>query len=165
MHHRVLLDKTPVGGWCTLASDTVFPVTTTELPQALATLARQLIERGFDEFVAPTSPSFGNRFIELESPPLSVRIILERRGWFLEVGHVSWDAGYDLDVWKAYVDGREAPPEISPLQDQATYLEQSLAEILNVLEGNPDTLRESLRAINARSLAKRHEVALNPGEE
>lgn len=99
---------------------------------------------------------FGNVLVHLERGNLRVRVTRDRSQWFLDVAGPSgrW---YDMELWRASLDGVLPSIELARFEDNASYLKEAMSRIEQALrldEALEDRLRsngeERVRLLKSR---------------
>ena len=126
-----------------------------EIPPALTSLGDYLEGRGYRRSATEIAESFGEVSFTYDGPLLRIQMSLDRGGkWFMEIGRREWDAWYDADIWRACVEGGDAPVEPRDLATQTEYVAQHLDELAEAATKQPD-LFDCLRRVGTERAMKR----------
>lgn len=118
-----------------------------EVPSALASLGAHLESHGYRRSSTRIAESFGDVDLTYEGPLLGVRVFSDRgEDWFVEIGRLEWDDWYDADVWRACVEGGDAPLKPRDLAAQADYISQHIDDLAAAATKQPD-LFDCLRRV------------------
>lgn len=126
-------------------------------PEALIELLGWLEGQGFRLVSDMSYPeSFGNRAIVLERSPIEVSILRDRSIWSIEIASPGLSRRA-LDVWKAYIEGREVRIEPDEVEWQCDFLRQHLDDIRRALA--PQALETTKACLDQRSDERNRRVA------
>lgn len=132
-----------------------------EIPAALASLTARLESLGFVCDSPDVSESFGDRVVTCEGLALAVRVVSDRGQWFVEVGRVDWDDWFDPDVWRACIEGAEAPPEPRELAAQAEYVALNVERLAAVAAAAAEETEVLTCLRQARAARARRRLSLD----
>lgn len=125
------------------------------LPEPMRRLWHSLEARGYTLTAdVYDDKAFGNRYADLSKDGFTVRFVLDRGQWRLDLGRPhAWFAPF---VWHDYFAGRPGVPLAPTLEDECAYVEDNLDRI-ELEAASAVNVWQRLRAVSIEQYAARRQ--------